>query len=138
LLFDEEASVSDSEAQHILDTIRRDVTEDPCPECHDESTRWLLAERDALAAQLAAAREALEKADRFLADQYWESDISVSRARDVDRIVSLVLLNPSAAAEALLERVRKEERERCAKVAEEVDCEADLSSKVAAAIRALK
>jgi hypothetical protein len=76
------------------------------------------AERDALAAELAVLREALEGQRResgcfgAWCDRDWHS-ISC-------RTASAALSTPSQAADDLLARVRREERERCAVVVEGV------------------
>jgi hypothetical protein len=75
-------------------------------------------ELDALAAQLAAAREALEELREEFAHHPMEFDDGTVSACDW---ISERLSSPAAAAEALLERVRSKERERCAKVAKARD-----------------
>jgi hypothetical protein len=91
-----------------------------------EDTRRILAltaERDALAAQLAAALEALAGVAQWLKDDGFDPD-GYDGGPDEDprtepwNRIQRILSSPAAVAEAYTERVRQEAREACAKVAQ--------------------
>ena len=111
----EQACRERDEAQETLDRV---LGKDPCPKCGSGIAATCYGcERDAALAQLAALREALDEANVALvaADKMLGRTVVTAQAR---MHAESALADTSAAADAFVARVRNEERERCAKVAE--------------------